>query len=55
MNKKRRKFKKRHKFSLAESMPSDKRIRDNLIFGIARAFPDEVDREKYMEDLLRSL
>jgi len=39
MSKKRLKFKKRHKFSLSELMPKERRIRDNLKFGIPADVP----------------
>lgn len=55
MNRKQLKFKKRHKLSLSELMPNERRIRDNLKFGIWQAFPDLKKRLEYMKSLLAGL
>ena len=55
MSKKRPKFKKRHKLTLSELLPNERRIRDNLRRGIWGAFSDPKERMEYIKGLLRGL
>ncbi len=53
---KRLKFKNRHKLKLSETIGlSETRIRDNLAFGIARAFPDKQEQREYILALYKGL